>query len=68
MILQTKIMNNMKNLDLNSMGVQKMDALETKETDGGWFLALAFTYIIVEAACNPDAHIKAFKEGWARAN
>ena len=26
----------MKNLDLNSYGVQKMNTVEMKETDGGW--------------------------------
>ena len=28
----------MKNLDLNSMGVQEMNALGMKETDGGYWL------------------------------
>lgn len=27
----------MKNLDLNVYGVQEMDTVEMKQTDGGWF-------------------------------
>lgn len=56
----------MKNFDLNSMGVHEMKAFEMKETDGGfwWVLELVCAYVIVEACCNPEAHIKAFKEGW----
>ena len=31
----------MKNLDLNSYGVQEMNAVEMKETDGGFIFELA---------------------------
>lgn len=57
----------MKKLDLNSMGVQEMNALEMREADGGWFLALVFGYVILEACLNPEEHINAFKQGWAMA-
>lgn len=36
----------MKNLDLNSIGVQEMNALEMKETDGGWVWAFIAGAII----------------------
>ena len=60
----------MKNLDLKEMGVQEMNASEMKHMDGGflWILELVVGYIIVEACINPQAHIKAWKEGWAAAN
>jgi hypothetical protein len=59
----------MKKLDFILIGVQELDALEMKETDGGlyWLFELACAYIIVEACCNPTAHINAFREGWAMA-
>ncbi|MCF8363570.1 MAG: hypothetical protein K9G70_13205 [Prolixibacteraceae bacterium] len=55
----------MKNLEI--MGVQEMDAVEMRNVDGGHPLlviaSLAFTYIIIEAALNPQASADAFKEG-----
>ena len=42
----------MKNLDLKLMGVQEMNALEMKETDGGiiWFLIAAA--VVLCTGCN----------------
>ena len=38
----------MKTLDLNSYGVQEMNAVEMKETDGGcWGLIFAAVWIII---------------------
>jgi hypothetical protein len=61
----------MKELDLKSWNVQELSKLEKNRTTGGfWGIAagLFFSYIILEAALNPNAHIKAFKEGWEMAN
>lgn len=57
----------MKNFDLKTYDVHEMNPSEMKKTDGGffWILGLAVSYIIVEACCNPQAHINAFNQGWA---
>jgi hypothetical protein len=63
-----KTLFDMKNFDLNSMGVQEMDPREMQEIDGGWLVALIFGYIFLEACLNPQAHINSFKEGWNAAS
>jgi len=51
----------MKNLE--TMGVQEMNAEEMKEENGGiWQYVVA--YILIEALINPSAHIQAFKDGY----
>lgn len=53
----------MKNLD--ELGVQEMDAQAIKDTGGGGLLlAAVLLYVAVEIAGNPEAHAKAFTEGW----
>ena len=50
--------------------VKELDPVSLKDTNGGfWLLAagLFCTYVIVEAALNPSAHIQAFREGYAMA-
>ena len=44
----------MKNLDLKLMGVQEMDTLEMKETDGGfiWFLVAAAVVLLTANSCS----------------
>ena len=37
----------MKHLDLKQMGVQELNAVEIKETDGGFLLALAVGYLLL---------------------
>ncbi|MCD4697280.1 MAG: hypothetical protein K8S16_13670 [Bacteroidales bacterium] len=54
-----------KNYYLKMPGVQELGKEELKKVDGGWLwaLGLAATYIIVEAALNPEASTEAFNEG-----
>jgi len=57
----------MKTLNLENLGVQELDAKEMKEIDGGFWgvvLPIVASYILLEAALNPKAHIQAFKDGW----
>jgi hypothetical protein len=43
----------MKNLDLNSMGVQEMNTLEMQETDGGFIIWLiAAAVVLLASSCN----------------
>jgi len=59
----------MENFDLNELGVSEISISEKLETDGGffWILGLIVTYVVVEACCNPQAHINAWNQGWDRA-
>jgi len=43
----------MKKLDLNYFGVQEMNAMEMKETDGGiiWLLIAAAVVLLCETSC-----------------
>jgi len=43
----------MKNLDLNSLGVQEMNTLEMQETDGGifWFVVIAAAVFLTSTSC-----------------
>lgn len=56
-----------KTLDSKMSGIIELDKEELKEVDGGGFLilvgALLLTYVVVEAALNPQAHYDAFMEG-----
>lgn len=58
----------MKTLDLNNYGVQEMNALEKRITDGGAWLPAVIVwcgiYIATEVLGNPTAHINAFNKGW----
>ncbi|MCX6322351.1 MAG: hypothetical protein NTX93_11210 [Bacteroidia bacterium] len=49
----------MKNLDLKLMGVQEMNALEMKETDGGfiWFL-IAAAVVLLSSCVNGDLTVQ----------
>jgi hypothetical protein len=44
----------MKNFDLSSMGVQEMNTMEMKETDGGfiWLLVAAVVVLLVADSCS----------------
>jgi len=53
----------MKKFDLNAYGVEEMCESQTREVNGGWW-QFVVTYIIIEAALNPNAHINAFMEGY----
>lgn len=60
----------MKTLELENYGVKELDPEGMRKTNGGFWLMVAglvCTYIIVEAALNPNAHIRAFREGYAMA-
>lgn len=61
-----------KTLDNKMAGVKEIGKVELKSVNGGGILlaagAFLFTYVALEAALNPSAHIKAFKEGQARFN
>jgi hypothetical protein len=48
----------MKNLDLNSMGVQELNAFEMQETDGGviWFIVIAAAVFLT--SCNIETNIQ----------
>jgi hypothetical protein len=53
----------MKNLDLNSMGVQEMNALEMKETDGGgpftdWLIGKAIDLLVTVLTEAAEAYIE----------
>jgi hypothetical protein len=57
-----------KELELKMPGVVELGREELKKVEGGGLLwdaaaALFFSYILLEAALNPQAHIEAFKEG-----
>lgn len=49
----------MKNFDLKLMGVQEMNALEMKETDGGfiWFLIAAAVVLLSSCTVNINTQI-----------
>ena len=49
----------MKNLDLNSFGVQEMNALDMQETDGGmfWFVVIAAAAFLL-CSCNNTTNIQ----------
>ncbi len=62
----------MKNFDLNAMGVQEMDAIEMKKTDGGWWTiigtiigGICLTIYVVD---NLDKGIQGWNDGAAAAN
>ena len=61
-----------KKLDLEMPGVMGIDHVDMKSVNGGGILlaagAFLLTYVGLEAALNPSAHIKAFKEGQERFN
>ncbi len=60
----------MEKLDLDKLGVKDLEPESLQEVSGGfWLMALGLfcSYVIVEAALNPSAHIQAFKEGYAMA-
>ncbi len=43
----------------------ELNEKELKDIEGGgYWLPIIATYILLEAALNPSAHIKAFKEGY----
>ena len=46
----------MKNLDLNKYGVQEMNAVEMRETDGGFWLELLFVAAVFVIGLLTDAH------------
>jgi hypothetical protein len=50
----------MKNFDLSSMGVQEMNTMEMKETDGGiiWFIIAAVAILLVADSCNNNTTIQ----------
>lgn len=51
--------------DLNKMGLAPISDSELNEIDGGWaWWPIVVTYVLLEAALNPVAHINAFREGW----
>jgi len=56
-----------KTLDLKMSGVVELGREELKKVEGGGLLLVAaglfFSYVLLEAALNPQAHIEAFKEG-----
>lgn len=55
-----------KTLDLKMSGIVELDREELKEVEGGLILiaaGLLFSYILLEAALNPRAHIEAFNQG-----
>ena len=53
----------MENLEL--MGIQEMDAGEIINYNGGSIvLAFLVAYVVMEIVSNPEAHAKAFEEGW----
>jgi len=47
----------MKNLEINSMGVQEMSTNEMKETDGGfiWLVVAAAVILITAESCNNNS-------------
>jgi uncharacterized lipoprotein YajG len=49
----------MKNLDLNSMGVQELNAFEMQETDGGiiWFVVIAAAALLL-TSCQTQVNIQ----------
>ena len=52
-------------MDLNKMGLAPMSELEMQEADGGWvWWPYIAVYVLVEAALNPTAHLKAFMDGF----
>ena len=54
----------MKNLDLNSYGVQEMNAVEMMETDGGIWQAIVagiVIYLAISTIENPGAFMKGLK-------
>lgn len=44
----------MKNLDLNSMGVQELNAFEMQETDGGMFWFVVIAAVCLTSCVNGD--------------
>jgi hypothetical protein len=53
----------MKKLDLNSMGVQEMNAMEMKEIDGGgpltdWLIGKAIDLVITALTAAAEAYIE----------
>jgi hypothetical protein len=57
----------MRTEDLKNYGVHDLDTMDMNAINGGniaLFVSLLCTYVIVEAALNPNASLKAFKEGW----
>lgn len=56
----------MKNLDLNVYGVQEMNAVEMKKTNGGiaWGLVLAIAGAAIYVYNNADDFVDGVKEGY----
>jgi hypothetical protein len=50
----------MKNFDLSSMGVQEMNTMEMKETDGGLICLLiaAVAVLLIASSCNNNTTIQ----------
>jgi hypothetical protein len=50
----------MKNFDLSSMGVQEMNTMEMKETDGGliFLLVAAVAILIIASSCTSNISIQ----------
>ena len=67
-IFYNEILIKMKNLDLNGYGVLEMNAEEMKLTEGGGpilaLVLLVASYYALEVVGNPEAHLKAAKDGW----
>ena len=53
-------------MDLNKMGLAPMDDLEMNDIEGGSWAWWPFvvSYVLIQAATNPRAHIKAFMDGF----
>jgi hypothetical protein len=51
-------MSNMKNLDLNLLDVQEMNALEMNETDAEWVLLLCCLCVLLLASCQTQISIQ----------
>lgn len=56
----------MKNLDLNSYGIEAMSLNEMKTTNGGIapLVAAVGVYFLLDMAFNPKSACEAFMDGW----
>ncbi len=52
-------------IELEKMGLVGLGENDQKELGGGLaWLGIFGTYVLLQAALNPKAHIKAFQDGW----